>query len=93
MLPNVPTFKEVGLEPVNRMAYYGIQGPKNLPKEIVDKVYAAVKKTMEDPAVKARIEGTGSLLVGNTPQQFTAQVAAEYEVYKKVVATQKLTLE
>jgi len=93
VLPNVPTFKEVGLEQVNRMAYYGIQGPKNLPKEVVDKVYAAVKKTMEDPAVKARIEGTGSLLVGNTPQQFTQQVAAEYEVYKKVVATQKLTLE
>lgn len=93
VLPNVPTFKEVGLEQVNRMAYYGIQGPKNLPKDVVDKVYAAVKKTMEDPAVKTRIEGTGSLLVGNTPQQFTQQVAAEYEVYKKVVATQKLTLE
>ena len=93
VLPNVPTFKEVGLEPVNRMAYYGIQGPKNLPKEIVDKVHAAVLKTMEDPSVKARIEGTGSLLVGNTPQQFTAQVAAEYEVYKKVVAAQKLKLD
>ena len=93
VLPNVPTFKEVGLEAVNRMAYYGIQGPKNLPKDIVDKVYAAVKKTMEDPTVKARIEGTGSLLVGNTPAQFTQQVAAEYEVYKKVVATQKLKIE
>ena len=93
MLPNVPTFKEVDLEPVNRMAYYGIQGPKNLPKDIVDKVYAAVKKAMEDPAVKARIEGTGSILVGNTPQQFTAQVAAEYETYKKVVAAQNLKLE
>ena len=93
MLPNVPTFKEVGLEPVNRMAYYGIQAPKNLPKDIVDKVYAAVKKAMDDPAVKARIEGTGSLLVGNTPQQFTAQVAAEYDIYKKVVAAQNLKLE
>ena len=93
MLPNVPTFKEVDLEPVNRMAYYGTQGPKNLPKDIVDKVYAAVKKAMEDPAVKARIEGTGSILIGNTPQQFTAQVAAEYEIYKKVVAAQNLKLE
>ncbi|CAN7411712.1 tripartite tricarboxylate transporter substrate binding protein BugE [Rhizobacter sp. LjRoot28] len=93
VLPNVPTFKEVGLEPVNRMAYYGIHGPKNLPKDVVDKVYAAVKKTMEDPTVKQRIEATGSILVGNTPQQFTAQTAAEYEVYKKVVAAQKLTLD
>ena len=43
------------------MAYYGIYGPKGLPKEVVDKVNAAVKKTLEDPAVKKRIEDTGSL--------------------------------
>ena len=93
VLPNVPTFKEVGFEGVNRMAYYGIYGPKGLPKDIVDKVNAAVKKTLEDPAVKKRIEETGSLLVANTPEQFAAQIAAEYEVYKKVVAQQKLKLD
>ncbi|MCY7314555.1 MAG: tripartite tricarboxylate transporter substrate binding protein BugE [Rubrivivax sp.] len=92
-LPNVPTFKEVGLEPVNRMAYYGVVGPKGLSKEVVDKVAAAVKKTLEDPAVKKRIEDTGSLLIGNTPEQFAAQMKAELEVYKTVVAKQKLTLE
>ena len=92
-LPNVPTFKELGLEPVNRMAYYGIVGPKGLPKEVVDKINAAVRKTLEDPAVKKRIEETGSLIVGNTPDQFTAQIKAEYAVYKDVVAKQKLTLE
>jgi tripartite-type tricarboxylate transporter receptor subunit TctC len=93
VLPNVPTFKEVGFEGVNRMAYYGIYGPKGLPRDIVDKVSAAVKKTLEDPAVKKRIEETGSLLVANTPEQFAAQIAAEYEVYKKVVAQQKLKLD
>ena len=93
VLPDVPTFKEVGLEPVNRMAYYGILGPKGLPKEVVDKVSAATLKALQDPAVRKRIEDTGSIIVGNTPEQFTAQIKAEYEVYKKVVVNSKLTLE
>jgi tripartite-type tricarboxylate transporter receptor subunit TctC len=92
-LPNVPTFKEVGLEPVNRMAYYGILGPKGLPKDVVDKVHDAVKKTAEMPDVKKRIEDTGSLLILNTPDQFAQQIKAEYQVYKDVVVKQKLTLE
>jgi len=93
VLPDVPTFKELGLEPVNRMAYYGITGPKGLPKEVVDKVNAGVKKALEDPAVRKRIEDTGSLVIGNTPDQFSAQIKAEYEVYKKVVESAKLRLE
>jgi tripartite-type tricarboxylate transporter receptor subunit TctC len=92
-LPNVPTFKEVGLEPVNRMAYYGVLGPKGLPKDVIDKVAAAVKKTAEMPDVRKRIEDTGSLLVLNTPDQFAAQISAEFEVYKKVVSEQKLKLD
>ena len=89
-LPNVPTFKEVGLEPVNRMAYYGIYGPKGLHKDVVDKVNAGARKALEDPAVRKRIEDTGSLIVANTPEQFAAQLKAEFEVYKKVVDQQKL---
>ena len=92
-LPNVPTFKEVGLEPVNRMAFYGIYGPKGMPKEVVDKINAAVRKVLEDPAVKKRIEDTGSFVLGNSPEQFGAQIKAEYEVYKQVVDSAKLRLE
>ncbi len=92
-LPNVPTFKEVGLEPVNRMAFYGIYGPKGLPKDVIDKINAGVKKVLEDPAVRKRIEDTGSLVVGNSPEQFAEQIKAEFEVYKKVVDSAKLRLD
>jgi len=92
-LPNVPTFKEVGLEPVNRMAYYGIYGPKGLPKEVVEKISAGVKKALQDPAVAKRIQDTGSLVVGNSPEEFAAQIKAEFEVYKKVVEQQSLKLD
>ena len=93
VLPNVPTFKEVGLEPVNRMAYYGILAPKGLPAEIVERINAATRKALEDPAVRKRIEDTGSLVIGNSPAEFAAQIKAEFEVYRQVVAQQKLSLE
>ena len=92
VLPNVPTFKEVGLEPVNRMAYYGILAPKGLPAEIVERINAATRKALEDPAVRKRIEDTGSLVIGNSPAEFAAQIKAEFEVYRQVVAQQKLSL-
>ncbi len=93
VLPNVPTFGELRLEPVNRMAFYGLWGPKGLPREVVDRLNAATRQTLQDPAVRQRIEGTGSLVLGNTPAEFAAQIKAEFEVYKKVVADQKLKLD
>ena len=67
-----------------------------LPKNVVDDVQSkidAVKKALEDPAVRKRIEDTGSLIVANTPEQFAAQIKAEFDVYKRVVTEQKLSLE
>jgi tripartite-type tricarboxylate transporter receptor subunit TctC len=92
-LPNVPTFKEVGLEPVNRLAYYGLVGPKGMPKEIVQKLHDATSKALQDPAVRKRIEDTGSIIINNTPEQFAQQIRSEFDVYKKVVSDAKLKLE
>ena len=92
-MPDVPTFKEVGLEPVNRMAYYGIVGPKGLPKPIVDKINAATVKVLQDPAIRKRIEETGSIIMADTPEAFAKQMREELAVYKDVVTRQKITLE
>jgi hypothetical protein len=45
------------------------------------------------PEVKKRIEDTGSLIVANTPAEFGEQIKAEFEVYKGIVASRKLTLD
>jgi tripartite-type tricarboxylate transporter receptor subunit TctC len=92
-LPNVPTFAELGLAPVNRMAYYGIVAPPGTPKDIVEKIHAAAIKTLQDPNVRKRIEDTGSIVLGNKPEEFAEQIRAEFEVYKRVVAQQKLKLD
>ena len=93
VLPNVPTFAEMGMEPVNRMAFYGFVGPKNLPKEVVDRIHGATRTIVQEPAVRKRIEDTGSVILGNTPAEFAAQIRAELEVFRRVVREQKLTLE
>jgi len=92
-LPNVPTFKEVGLEPVNRLAYYGIEGPKNLPREVVMKIHEGAMKALQEPNVRKRIEETGSIIIGNTPEQFAEQIRNEFAVYKKVVDSAHLKLD
>ena len=89
-LPNVPTFSDVGLPAMDRMAFYGIYGPKGLPRDIVDTINRAVKKTMDDPIVRKRIDDTGSIIIGNSPEEFAQQIKAEFEVYKKVVNEQNL---
>jgi tripartite-type tricarboxylate transporter receptor subunit TctC len=60
---------------------------------VVEKISAGVKKAVEEPAVRKRIEDTGSLIVANSPEQFAAQIKAEYEVYKQVVKKQNLKLD
>jgi tripartite-type tricarboxylate transporter receptor subunit TctC len=46
-----------------------------------------------DPAVKKRIEETGSIINVNGPEAFAKEIKAEYTIYKEVVAKQKLSLD
>ncbi len=91
--PQVPTFKELGLEPVNRAALYGIWGPKGMSPALVTRLNQALRQVLQDPAVVKRIEASGYKVVANSPAQFAAQLKEEYLVYKKVVDGQKLKLD
>lgn len=89
-LPDVPTFGELGLQAANRMSFLGVSAPKGTPKEVVDKLNAAVKTALADPGVKQRIEATGAIVVGNSPAAYQRQVKDELEVYRLAVKQQGL---
>lgn len=87
-LPDVPTFKEVGLEALNRPSFFGLWGPKGMPKDVVDKINAGMRKVLADPAVTKRIEDVGAMVAtggGSSPAQFADKIKVEFEAYKKVV--------
>jgi tripartite-type tricarboxylate transporter receptor subunit TctC len=91
-LPAVPTLKEVGLAQLNYMGHFGILGPKGLPKELVDKINAAVRKAVADPSVRQKIEDSGSVVIASSPAEFGAEIKQMYEQLRKVVADRKLTV-
>ena len=75
------------------MAHYGILGPKGMPRNLVDQINAATRKALDEPGLRPRIEATGSVVVASTPEEFAAEIKADYELLKRVVAERKLTLE
>lgn len=93
VLPEVPTFKELGLEPVNRMAYYGLLAPRGTKSDTVSRLNGAARGALGEPGVSQRIQETGSIVVGNTPGEFERQIRDELEVYRSVVRAQGLKLE
>ena len=92
-MPDVPTFADVGLPQMNRMSSFGIIGQKALPADIVRKINAAARSALEDAAVRQRIEDSGAAVVGGPPEQYNADIQAEYTQLKRVVEEQKLTLD
>ena len=84
-LPNVPTFAEVGLPRVNRMAFFGLHGPRGLPREVVERVHTSTMRALTDPALRRRLEDTALVIVGNTPEQFAEQTRLEFELFQSVV--------
>lgn len=92
-LPDTPTFSEVGLGQMNRRSFFGIVGPKDIPVDIVNKINAAVRATLEDPLVRQRLIESGAFPVGGTSEKFASDINESFSQLKKVVEQQKLNLD
>lgn len=86
----VPTFEQLRLPEVHRLAFYGICGPKGLSRQIVNTLHAVIKRVLDDPQVRKSIVNTGSVVIGNSPKEFAQQIKVEFETYKSVLGMQKV---
>jgi tripartite-type tricarboxylate transporter receptor subunit TctC len=92
-LPNVPTFAELGLPNYEADTWFGFVGPANMPADVVKKIYDATMQVMKDPDFLQKLEQNGAFPIGNTPDQFKAQIQREITKWKRVVDTKKISLE
>ena len=82
--PDVPTFVEKGL-PVVFSAWYGIAGPKGMPREVSQKLKDAIYKALKDPQIVQAIEGLGYRFEFRNSEEFTAFVKGYEELVKNIV--------
>jgi tripartite-type tricarboxylate transporter receptor subunit TctC len=91
-LPDVPTFAEEGLVEVNNQAWYGIVAPANTSPAIVKRVHDAAMKALQDPNTRTRLIESGSLIDGNTPEQYAEQIKKELALRQRIAKEQNIHL-
>lgn len=85
LLPDVPTFAELGMPDVESYAWYGMFAPAGTPDDIVAKINAEAQRVMRGPEYSRLLADTGSKYPGDSPQNFAAFVKAESAKWAKVV--------
>ncbi|MES2508518.1 MAG: tripartite tricarboxylate transporter substrate binding protein [Pseudomonadota bacterium] len=66
LTPQLQTFEEQGLKPLDFSIWYALMGPAKMPPEVVAKIHADVQKVLAEPAVRENLSGAGvEPLVGN----------------------------
>ncbi|MBA2961997.1 MULTISPECIES: tripartite tricarboxylate transporter substrate-binding protein [Ramlibacter] len=83
--PNVPTVAEAGVRDYAAETWAGLVGPPGLPRDVVERLQAAVARIAARPDVQQRLAGVGSEAVGGTPEQFRLQLASERVRWAEVV--------
>jgi tripartite-type tricarboxylate transporter receptor subunit TctC len=76
-LPDVPTLREVGITNFDASTEAGLLAPAGTPKEIIDTLNAALRKALEDPAVKKSLDSVGSPGHPSSPQEWSATLKRE----------------
>ena len=85
LLPEVPSVVELGLPQLLAENYFGVSGPAGLPKEVVDKLGAALAAIIADTAIVKRFEDLGVTPVRMNSAEFSAFIARQVSDWQPAI--------
>ena len=85
LLPNVPSFAEVGYPKVEVLNWQGFIAPAKTPKPIIDKLNAAANEALKDPQLRELMLSQGNEIGGGSPADFAALIKSEAAKWSAVV--------
>lgn len=84
--PDAPTMVESGFPEMTAGAWQGVYVPVGTPKPVVNKLFNAITKTMDDAEVVKRFVDAGSdVVVSKSPEEFAKFTKSETELYGKII--------
>lgn len=83
--PDIPTVSESGIPGYETYTWNALFAPAGTPDDIVERINAAAKIALEDPAVAGRMDEFSATIVGSTPEELAEHVKAELEKWTPVV--------
>jgi tripartite-type tricarboxylate transporter receptor subunit TctC len=90
LMPELPTLIESGLPGFFSSGWIGLLAPKGTPKPIIDKLHAALVKTVTDPATAKLMERTGGDPETDTPAEFAKFIDSEWKNFGNAIRIAKL---
>jgi tripartite-type tricarboxylate transporter receptor subunit TctC len=91
--PDVPTFAEEGLPAMTLTNWQGVGGPAGIPKPIVDRISAEIRKLVVRPDTKEKLNALGSEPFYNTPEQTAALIKSDIVRYGKIIKDANIKVE
>jgi tripartite-type tricarboxylate transporter receptor subunit TctC len=91
--PDIPTISEAGVPGFEVGSWYALLAPANTPRDIVAKLHAEIVRALAVPEINEHIKSSGAEPIGNSPEEFAAQIRSDIAKWAKVAQTAKIRAE
>ena len=92
LMPNVPTFAELGFTGFDGVQWYGIVGPAKMPPALVKRLNAEINKLIIAPELKEKLSGEALEPMPMSPEQFGEYMKADIAKWEKLVKSRKIEI-
>ena len=93
LLPEVPTFAELGLPAVISSSWFGLAAPVETPADVIGRLAAAMPQVFASPGYQARLEKLGLEQFALNPEQSAAFIKAEFDKWAAVAKSANIQVE
>jgi len=93
LIPDVPTFKELGFEGFEGVQWYGVSGPANLPPAVITLLNNEINKAIQNPELKERLSGEAIQTMPMTPEQFGQYIKDDIARWSKIAKSRNIQID